>query len=201
MNYFFNKSMKVLNSYDDFKNELNKVENVFILLFKNSSDSCDCAVKNFESVVGFDETKNSLLKAEVYQVSEIHKEFDIDTVPALLQFKNGTFVNVFKGCMTSDFYDSVVKGLYSGGGIGKDSFQQKRVVVYSTRSCPWCVKLKDHLKENNIRFEDVDVSDNQARAEEMRRKSGQMGVPQTDIGGHMIVGFDKMKINSLLGIN
>lgn len=193
--------MKKVNNYQEFKNEINSVENGFLLLYKNSSDSCDCAVKNFESVLGFDETKNALIKADVYEVNEIHKEFDIDTVPALLQFKNGTFVNVFKGCMTSDFYDSVVKGMYSSSGSTKEGVQQKRVVVYSTRSCPWCVKLKDYLKENNIRFEDVDVSDNQSRAEEMRRKSGQMGVPQTDIGGQMIVGFDKMKINSLLGIN
>jgi glutaredoxin-like YruB-family protein len=193
--------MKRVNNYSEFNKEISGVENVFLLLYKNSSDSCDCAMKNFESVEDYDESKNLMIKADVYEVGEIHKEFDIDTVPALLQFKNGVYVNVFKGCMTSDFYDSVVKGIYSSSGNTKEGVQQKRVVVYSTRSCPWCVKLKDYLKENNIRFEDVDVSDNQSRAEEMRRKSGQMGVPQTDIGGQMIVGFDKMKINSLLGIS
>lgn len=193
--------MKKVNDYQHFKNEINSFENTFILLYKSSSDSCECALRNFESVVDFDKTKNSLLKVDVNEVSEIHKEFGIETVPALLQFKNGNFVNVIKGCMTSDFYDSVIKGLYSSTGNDKEGIQRKRVVVYSTRSCPWCVKLKDYLKENKIRFEDVDVSDNQSRAEEMRRKSGQMGVPQTDIDGQMIVGFDKIKINNLLGIN
>jgi glutaredoxin len=47
----------------------------------------------------------------------------------------------------------------------------------------------------------VDVSVDQKAAEEMVRKSGQQGVPQTDINGEIIVGFDKTRINTLLGIN
>jgi hypothetical protein len=35
----------------------------------------------------------------------------------------------------------------------------------------------------------------------MVRKSGQKGVPQTDINGQIVVGFDKVKLNALLGIN
>jgi glutaredoxin len=60
--------------------------------------------------------------------------------------------------------------------------------------------LKNHLKASNIRFTEVDVSQNQEAAEQMVRRSGQRGVPQTDIDGQIIVGFDKNKINSLLGI-
>jgi glutaredoxin len=37
-------------------------------------------------------------------------------------------------------------------------------------------------------------------AEEMVRRSGQQGVPQTDINGEIIVGFDKARINRLLDI-
>jgi glutaredoxin len=47
----------------------------------------------------------------------------------------------------------------------------------------------------------VDVSKDQKAAEEMVRRSGQQGVPQTDINGEMIVGFDRNRINTLLGIN
>jgi glutaredoxin len=56
------------------------------------------------------------------------------------------------------------------------------------------------LKQNNIKFEDVDVSKDSARAMEMVKKSGQMGVPVIDINGEIIVGFDKHKISELLGI-
>jgi glutaredoxin-like YruB-family protein len=74
------------------------------------------------------------------------------------------------------------------------------VTVYSTPSCSWCTTLKSYFKQNNIRFKDIDVSKDTRAAEEMVRKSGQQGVPQTDINGTMIVGFDKNRINQLLDI-
>lgn len=76
----------------------------------------------------------------------------------------------------------------------------KQVKVYSTPTCPWCIKTKQFLKENNIAFEDIDVSSNQAAAEEMVQKSGQMAVPVLDIDGEIIVGLDKERIKSALGI-
>ncbi|MDD5238773.1 MAG: glutaredoxin family protein [Candidatus Omnitrophica bacterium] len=76
----------------------------------------------------------------------------------------------------------------------------KQVKVYSTPTCPWCMRTKQFLKENNINFQDIDVSSDQAAAEEMVQKSGQMGVPVLDIDGQIIVGFDKEKIKQSLGI-
>lgn len=75
-----------------------------------------------------------------------------------------------------------------------------KIKVYSTPSCPYCVTLKEFLKEHNFDFEDIDVSSNQEAAEEMMRKSGQMGVPVVDIDGQIIVGFDKEKICKILNI-
>lgn len=74
------------------------------------------------------------------------------------------------------------------------------VKVYSTPTCPWCHKAKDFLKEHNIEFEDIDVSVNKEAADEMIKKSGQMGVPVIDIDGEMIVGFDQERIKKLLKI-
>jgi len=76
----------------------------------------------------------------------------------------------------------------------------KIVKVYSTPTCPWCIRVKGFLKDNNITFQDVDVSSNQQAAEEMVQKSGQMGVPVLDIGGEIIIGFDKEKIKTALGL-
>lgn len=76
----------------------------------------------------------------------------------------------------------------------------KTVKIYSSPTCPWCIRTKQFLKDNNIIFEDIDVSNNQAAAEEMVRKSGQMAVPVLDIEGEIIVGFDKEKIKAALGI-
>ncbi len=74
------------------------------------------------------------------------------------------------------------------------------VKVYSTPVCPYCVTLKEFLKEHNIEFEDIDVSSDEKARDEMVKKSGQMGVPVTDINGEVIVGFDKERISKALGI-
>ncbi len=76
----------------------------------------------------------------------------------------------------------------------------KRVIVYSTPTCPYCIRAKQFLTENNIPFENYDVSSDQQKAEEMIQKSGQMGVPVLDIGGEIILGFDKDKIKAALGL-
>jgi glutaredoxin len=49
---------------------------------------------------------------------------------------------------------------------------EKTVKIYSTPTCPWCIRTKQFLKENNVTFEDIDVSSNHAAAEEMIQKSG-----------------------------
>ena len=74
------------------------------------------------------------------------------------------------------------------------------VKVYSTPTCPYCVTLKAFLKEKGIEFKDVDVGSDSAAADEMIKKSGQMGVPVADIDGQIVVGFDKEKICQLLKI-
>ena len=74
-----------------------------------------------------------------------------------------------------------------------------KVIIYSTPSCPWCHKTKDYLKEKNIDFTDYDVAADSVKADEMIKKSNQMGVPVIDIDGKIIIGFDKEKINAALG--
>ena len=59
---------------------------------------------------------------------------------------------------------------------------------------------KDFFKKNNVGYDDFDVAVNLEKRKEMVEKSGQMGVPVILIGDEIIVGFDKAKISSLLGI-
>ncbi len=59
---------------------------------------------------------------------------------------------------------------------------------------------KDYLTEHNIAFTDVDVAADAGKRQEMIEKSGQMGVPVILIGEELIVGFDKRRIDELLGI-
>lgn len=74
------------------------------------------------------------------------------------------------------------------------------VKVYTTPVCPYCFTLKEFLKEYNIKFEEIDVSQNEKAKEEMIKKSGQVGAPIIEINGKIIVGFDKEKISKLLKI-
>ncbi len=74
----------------------------------------------------------------------------------------------------------------------------KKVLVYSTPSCPYCTMVKEYLKEKNIDFEDIDVAKDHEKAMEMVEKSGQMGVPVVDINGKIIIGFNKEKIDEEL---
>ncbi len=83
---------------------------------------------------------------------------------------------------------------------GRKVCMTKSVKVYSTPTCPWCMRAKQFLKDNNIDFQDVDVSGDQQAADEMVQKSGQMGVPVLDIDGEIIVGLDKEKIKQSLGL-
>lgn len=74
------------------------------------------------------------------------------------------------------------------------------VRVFSTQACPYCLALKNFLKEHNIEFEDIDVAESEIARKEMIEKSGQMGVPVVEIDGEIVVGFDQAKIKKLLNL-
>lgn len=80
-----------------------------------------------------------------------------------------------------------------------------KVLIYSTKTCPFCKMEKEYLTGKGVAFENIFVDEDEKKAEEMTRKSGQMGVPVTIIIGddgkeEVIVGFDKDKLNSALDI-
>jgi glutaredoxin 3 len=72
------------------------------------------------------------------------------------------------------------------------------VIVYSTPACPYCLMVKAFLKKKKIPFESYDVSRDRQRAEEMVRKSGQMGVPVIDVNGRIFVGYRPADIEQAL---
>jgi glutaredoxin-like YruB-family protein len=72
------------------------------------------------------------------------------------------------------------------------------VSVYSTPTCTFCTKVKEYLRERQVRFSEIDVSRDQRKAEEMIHKSRQAGVPVIDFHGSIIVGFDKNRLDQLI---
>ncbi len=74
----------------------------------------------------------------------------------------------------------------------------KNVTIYSTPTCHFCHMAKDYFKENNIEYIEFDVAADTEKRAEMMEKTGQMGVPQIEINGEMVVGFNEAKIEELL---
>jgi glutaredoxin-like YruB-family protein len=76
----------------------------------------------------------------------------------------------------------------------------KKIKVYSTPTCPYCKIVKNFFNEQNISFENIDVSTDQKGSEEMIKISNQMGVPVIDIEGKIIIGADLNQIKKTLGL-
>jgi len=193
-------ALKEINSHDEMLKLLDDQKKTYVLLYKKGSENSECSYRNIEEAI--QKTKDvRVLAADVSKVRDIHKNYEVTTAPTLLVFDGKKFTKTVKGCNDVDYYVSLFESaLYTAKNDGEEK-PQKRVTVYSTPTCTWCNALKTHLRKNGIRFTDIDVSKDQKAAEAMVRKSGQQGVPQTDINGEIIVGFDKKKINTLLGIN
>lgn len=73
-----------------------------------------------------------------------------------------------------------------------------RVTVYSTPACPYCHMAKAYLKQKGVSFEEVDVAADAAKARWMVGQTGQGGVPQININGKWIMGFDRAGIDAAL---
>jgi len=78
----------------------------------------------------------------------------------------------------------------------------KKVKLYSTPTCTYCVVLKKYLEEKGIEYEEIDVSQDEESQKRMIDKTEQMGVPVIEIidDEKFIIGFDKEKLEKELGI-
>lgn len=75
----------------------------------------------------------------------------------------------------------------------------KNVVIYSSNTCGYCTMAKEYFNENNVEYTEKNVStDLEARKELMSK--GFMGVPVIYVEDEVIQGFDKVKLDELLGL-
>jgi glutaredoxin-like YruB-family protein len=165
----------------------------------SKNEKGQCALKSIVGAEGSVEGMN-IYYADLQYVRDIHQEYNITTAPSLLEFAGGKLRNVIKGCNSENFYKALFEDAIYHAEILNSDTPKQRVTVYSTPTCSWCGTLKSYLKQNKISFTDIDVSADQRAAEELVRRSGQTGVPQIDINGEIIVGFNRARIDELLGI-
>lgn len=74
----------------------------------------------------------------------------------------------------------------------------KDVVVYTSNTCTYCAQAKEYLKDNNVAYEERNIKEPAFRKELMAM--GFMSVPVIKIGDEPVLGFDKEKIDTLLGL-
>ncbi|HEY4579202.1 MAG TPA: glutaredoxin domain-containing protein [Savagea sp.] len=73
-----------------------------------------------------------------------------------------------------------------------------KATVYTTSTCPYCTMLTSYLSENNIPYEEINVQQDPAAGQRLVQTTGQMGVPQTELNGQWILGFDPEGIQAAL---
>jgi glutaredoxin-like YruB-family protein len=191
--------MEKVISQTDFFNKASDKDKSFLLLYKSGSEQSDCAFHNLDDALRGGQDLPVYL-ADVTSVRDIHTRYGITSVPALCIFENGAFISVIKGCQETGYYKALTENALFQAKARAEGKTLKRVTVYSTPVCSWCNTLKAWLRRNSIPFTDVDVSRDEHAAEELVRRTGQQGVPQTDINGQIVVGFNQQRLKELLEI-
>ena len=72
------------------------------------------------------------------------------------------------------------------------------ITIYSATWCGFCHAAKQYLDKLGVKYTDKDVESDPAAGLEAVNKSGQRGIPVLDIGGTIILGFDRSRIDEAL---
>ena len=74
----------------------------------------------------------------------------------------------------------------------------EKASVYVTSTCPFCTMMTNYLSEQNIPYDTINVQEDQEAARRLVATTGQQGVPQTEINGKWIIGFDPDSVQQAL---
>jgi len=192
-------TMESIKSLQELKQALKDKDKAYVLLYKEGSEQSMCALKNLGSTSQNDHLPVYI--ADVNTVKDIHPAFGITSVPTLIIFEKGEMISTIKGCQDADFLKGLFTSAIYQAKAKAEGKAPKHVTVYSTPTCSWCNTLKSWLRKNGIPFSDVDVSRDQHAAQELVQRTGQQGVPQTEINGQWVIGFDQKRLKELLEIN
>jgi len=137
---------------------------------------------------------------DVQKVKGVHRQFDVERVPTVVAVEKGKVTKSVEGVQSARFYALHFAGAATVGAGRSAKRRPRRVIVYSGPGCPPCGLLKNYLRRHGVAFREIDISRDERAAREIVRRSGQMAVPQTDVDGRLVVGFDRAKLSRLLGI-
>ncbi len=75
-----------------------------------------------------------------------------------------------------------------------------QIDMYSLPTCPYCIKTKDYLASKEVPYIDHNVFEDPVERQALLDKTGAMKVPATIIDGEIVIGFDKNRLDKLLGL-
>lgn len=146
-----------------------------------------------------EEKDAAIYSVDVSKVRDIHTQFNITSVPTVLVFRQGSTAELIKGKQTLSFYEKLFSKIKIEDSEDESS-GARDVTVYTTPTCQYCSAVKQYLDQKNVMYEEVDVSQDQSAAQELMNQTGQRGVPQIDIDGNFVVGYNTKEIDNLLNL-
>ncbi|MGB9679548.1 MAG: glutaredoxin domain-containing protein [Minisyncoccia bacterium] len=174
-------------------------EEFFMLIFYSNSSQKSLEALDIMKKFSDDNPKVPVFAVNASNIKDIHPKYGINAVPAVILFKNSEPWQFIFGVQNKEYYEKLLYAAPSKVSDGKGT-KAHRVIIYTSPTCAWCNATKAYFRQHNISFREIDVTKDPNAAAELVRRSGQRGVPQTDIDGTIVVGFDKPKLNRLLGI-
>jgi glutaredoxin-like YruB-family protein len=171
----------------------------YVFVYKSDSDQSKCALTNLKNAA---QNVENIYLVDVLETKDVHRSLGVKSAPTLVQMRDGEMQQQIKGCQSTGFYQTLISGeRFSSFSSASGGNSSSSIIMYTTPTCTYCNSLKSYLNEKNISYTEIDVSKDQEAAEEMVKRSGQQGVPQTLINGQVVIGFDITKINQLLNID
>ncbi len=81
-----------------------------------------------------------------------------------------------------------------GNGALRTEIAVAKVELYTTTSCPFCVRAKALLRTKAVQFQEIDVTDDDALREKMiELAGGRRTVPEIFINGQLVGGYDELR--------
>jgi thioredoxin-like negative regulator of GroEL len=129
-------TVKEIQSHNELMTNIKNKERSFLLLYKKGSEQSECSLKNLHAVEE-NQGKVDIFLADVTNVRDIHEKYSITSVPTMVEFAKGEFINVLKGCHEPGFYKSFFENAIYASKLVDGDKPQKRVTVYTTPTCSW----------------------------------------------------------------
>lgn len=68
----------------------------------------------------------------------------------------------------------------------------KEVTIYTFSTCPFCIKAKELLENENIEYNEIEISNNREKLKELKKETSCGTVPQIFVGTRFIGGCDDL---------